>query len=350
MTTISFWARGDSNTANNASINSVGTSQVPVTELTFVATPGSGVGADPDGDIILDYVSGAVDPDTQVIINGVQMDFQVEFSGNLPDTKKFADLGVDSKEVVVVSAGGQRYYFLSDGSGTYSLMNDLPNGSVPITGLLHKNVMVCFANGTLIATPTGEHRVETLKVGDLVVTADGQIKPIRWIGARTAGVSEMLLKKELRPVVIPAGAFGANLPHSDLRLSRQHRLAVEGWQVEMLFGTERVLVRAGHLDGAGIHTVLPHEPVTYYHILLDEHDMLIANGLASESFQPGPVGLCALDDAARAELEALDPALVALSAIAAAPSLKAHETALLMAHILPRTAAAPASSALRLAA
>jgi hypothetical protein len=350
MISISLWARGDNSTANNASINSLNTSQVPVTELTFVAVPGASAPNDPYGDILLDPNNGSVDPDTQVIINGVQMDFTVEFSGNLPMSKKFTDLAVGDKEVVVISAGGERYYFLTDGSGTFEVMEALPSGSIPISGVSTHTVVVCFAGGTQIATPAGERRVETLKVGDLVITADGDIKPIRWIGARSATVSEMLLKKELRPVVIPAGAFGPNLPHSDLRLSRQHRLAVEGWQVEMLFGTERALVRAGHLDGAGIRSVLPKEAITYYHILLDQHDLLVANGLASESFQPGPVGLCALDEAAREELEQLDPALLGLSEIAAAPSLKAHESALLMAHILPRTDTVRASTALRLAA
>lgn len=350
MISISFLARGDNSTAANASINSVSTATVPVTELTFVAVQGASAPDDPYGDILLDPNGGAADPDTQVIINGVQMDFVVEFSGYLPTTAKFTNLGVAGKEVVVISAGGQRYYFITDGSGTYDIMSSMPNGSIPITGVTTKTVVVCFANGSWIATPKGERRVETLKVGDLVVTADGETRPIRWIGVRTVTVSEMLLKKELRPVVIPAGAFGPNLPHSDLRLSRQHRLAVEGWQVEMLFGAERALVRAGHLDGAGIKSVLPKEAVTYYHILLDQHDMLIANGVASESFQPGPVGLCALDDAAREELAQLDPALLALSEIAAAPSLKAHETSLLMSHILPRTATIPASNDLRLAA
>lgn len=71
MISISFWARGDNSTANNASINSLNTSQFPVTELTFVAVPGASEPDDPYGDIILDPNNGGVDPDTQVIINGI---------------------------------------------------------------------------------------------------------------------------------------------------------------------------------------------------------------------------------------------------------------------------------------
>ena len=87
MISISFWARGDNSTANNASINSLNTSQFRVTELTFVAVPGASEPDDPYGDIILDPNNGGVDPDTQVIINGIQMDFTVEFSGRLPITR-----------------------------------------------------------------------------------------------------------------------------------------------------------------------------------------------------------------------------------------------------------------------
>jgi hypothetical protein len=343
MISISFWARGDNSSAANSEINSVNTAQVPVTEITFVAVPGASAPDDPYGDILLDPNNGGVDPDTQVIINGVQMDFTVEFSGNLPTSKKFTDLGVENKEVVVISAGGERYYFIADGTGTYEIMDALPSGSVPITGVQTTTIVVCFADGTKIATPTGERLVQDLKVGDLVLTADNAAKPIRWIGARTITTADLFLRKELRPVRFPAGTFGANLPHGDLYLSRQHRLAVEGWTVEMLFGQDRVLARAGHLEQGPVRGVMPSGPVTYYHLLLDDHDLLLANGLAAESFQPGPVGLCALDDAARADLEALDPALLSKSGTAAAYSLKAHETALLLPHLF--AGAAPRASA-----
>jgi len=350
MISISFWARGDNSAANNSEINSMNTAQVPVTELTFVAVPGASDPNDPYGDILLDPNGGSVDPDTQVIINGVQMDFTVEFSGYLPMTKKFTDLSVGGKEVVVISAGGQRYYFITDGSGTYEVMSGLPSGSVPITGVTTKTTVVCFVGGTRIATPTGERFVETLQVGDLVLTADGAIKPIRWIGRREISQADLVFKKELRPICISAGSFGPGLPHSDLYLSRQHQVAVEGWTVEMLFGEDRVLARAGHLEQGPVRSVLPAKPVVYHHILLDEHELLIANGLAAESFQPGPVGLCALDDLARNELEALDPALLLKASTAIAPSLKAFETQLLLQHLFAEQMPVEAEPPLRIAA
>ena len=335
MISISFWARGENSTAANASINSVSTATVPVTELTFVAVKGASAPDDPYGEILLDPNGGVADPDTRVIINVVQMDFVVEFSGYLPTTAKYTNLGVAGKEVVVISAGGQRYYFITDGSGAYEIMSSMPNGSIPITGVETKTVVVCFANGTMIAGPSGERLVEELKIGDLVHTAGGAIRPIRWIGKQEISVGDLIFKKELRPVCIAANSFGPGLPHSDLFVSRQHRFAIEGWTVEMLFGEDRVLVRAGHLERGAARSVIPSKPVTYYHILLDEHDLLISNGLAAESFQPGPVGICALDDAARSDLEALDPALLEKPATAVALSLKSYETELLLPYLFP---------------
>jgi len=341
-----FLARGDNSTAANSEINSVPTSQIPVTTLEFIPRPTT---EDPDGDLHLEPNNGDVDPDTQVKIDGQTYDFTVPFAGYLPMTKKFTDLGVGGKEVVVISAGGQRYYFITDGSGTLEVMSALPNGSVPITDVQTRTVL-CFAGGTQLATPTGERSVEDLKVGDLVLTADGAVKPIRWIGRREISVADLIFKKELRPICISAGSFGPGLPHSDLYLSRQHQVAVEGWTVEMLFGEDRVLARASHLETGPVRSVTPAKPVVYYHVLLDEHELLIANGLAAESFQPGPVGLCALDDAARAELEALNPALLLKASTAIAPSLRAYETQLLLPHLFAMQPTIGAEAPIQLAA
>ena len=173
-----FLARGDNSTAANSEINSVPTSQIPVTTLEFIPRPTT---EDPDGDLHLEPNNGDVDPDTQVKIDGQTYDFTVLFAGYLPMTKKFTDLGFGGKEVVVISAGGQRYYFITDGSGTLEVMSALPNGSVPITDVQTRTVL-CFAGGTQLATPTGERSVEDLKVGDPVSNGRrrGQTDPLDW--------------------------------------------------------------------------------------------------------------------------------------------------------------------------
>lgn len=322
MAEISFYARTDSNTANNASLNVVNTGQAPTTLLTFTS------GA--SGDLTLDPNGGLPDPDTWVIINGQQMSFTVVFSGQLPAVNRLANVGgqdLRGAEVVVIQAGGVRYFFLKDGSGTLQVMNAFPNGAVDILGLSTTTpIVLCFGAGTGIATPDGLRPVETLRPGDVLCTADGAERVLRWVGHRHLSLAELILHPRLRPVVIAAHAFGPGRPARDLTVSPRHRILVEGWQAELMFGAPAVLVPALHLPEPLARRAPLTGPVDYYHLFLDDHDILLSDGLPSESFQPGAQGLSGLDDAMRAELEALFPDLeAALRRPDAAPSLRRSE-------------------------
>ncbi|MDO9525325.1 MAG: Hint domain-containing protein [Gemmobacter sp.] len=306
MTEISFYARGDSSSANNAAVNVQGTSTTPTTLLTFSS------GA--TGDIRLDYNNGLPDPDTVLIINSVSMSFTVEFSGLLPDSNKLSNVnGQDlrgAEIAVITAANGQRYFFLTDG-GSLATMTAFPNGAHGIVSVTNGGnpVLLCFIAGTLIATPQGERAVEGLQPGDLVSTADGGAVPLRWLGHRRVSGFELARYPELRPVVIPAGLFGPGQPHSDLGLSPQHRIVVDGWQVELLFGAEAMLMPALHLVGAGARHGTQPGPLDFYHLLFDGHAVVLANGLRSESFQPGSRALRP-GSAARREVDLLFPGLL----------------------------------------
>jgi hypothetical protein len=138
----------------------------------------------------------------------------------------------------------------------------------------------CFLEGTRIATPAGERLVETLAMGDLVTTADGATAPVRWIGRRTLradGENGYRFADPLiyLPIRITAGALGDNLPTRDLLVSMDHAVLIEG-----------LLVQAGALvNGTSIirETNLP-ETFTYYHIELDDHALVLAEGVAAETF------------------------------------------------------------------
>jgi hypothetical protein len=306
MAEFTVWARGDSSSANNASINSENTNQTPTTELTFTS------GA--TGDLELEFNDGGEDPDTQVIIDGVTYDFTLDFSGYMPYTNALSNVaGVDVRgaEVVVITVDtGQRYYFLTDGSGTFEVMDDMPNGAIPIDALNTSGpILLCFAAGTMISTPLGERRVEDLVAGEFVRLEDGRDVPINWIGRRHVTAAELSLYPNLRPVVVPAHSFGPERPYQDLRLSRQHRVLIEGWEVELNFGTDRILVPVGHLVGDAVHVDHRCDEVTYFHILLETHDILISNGMPSESFLPGGHAVAGLDEDTRQELFQLFPDL-----------------------------------------
>ncbi|MBH0238871.1 Hint domain-containing protein, partial [Methylobrevis albus] len=87
--------------------------------------------------------------------------------------------------------------------------------------------ITCFVGGTLIATPAGEVPVESLAIGDLVLTADGRAVPVKWIGRQTIA-NHVFLSDRMRPVCIAAGALGSGVPHTDLYLSADHGMIVDG--------------------------------------------------------------------------------------------------------------------------
>ncbi len=163
------------------------------------------------------------------------------------------------------------------------------------------NGPTCFTRGTLIACQRGAVRIEDLRVGEQVWTRDNGLQPLRWIGqAEHAGTGRFA------PVCFMKGALGNARV---LRVSQQHRMLVGGWRAELLFGTPEVLVPALDLVNGDTIYLDPQPSVTYFHLLFDRHQIVTANGIASESFAPADTAIAALDHPARAELFALFPEL-----------------------------------------
>lgn len=166
----------------------------------------------------------------------------------------------------------------------------------------------CFCAGTLIETPAGQRPIEDLCVGDRVLTDTGAAVPIRWIGRRAVGESDLLQKPALRPVRIVAGALGQGLPLRDLLVSRQHRMLVRSRVAERMFGTSEVLIPAAKLTALpGVFEDATLREAVYLHLLLDRHELVRAEGAWSESLFTGPGALAALGREARDEILMLFP-------------------------------------------
>jgi hypothetical protein len=131
----------------------------------------------------------------------------------------------------------------------------------------------CFAEGVRIATARGEVAVEDLAVGDEVATASGCLRPVIWIGRRRVRPKRHPRAAELHPVRVRADAFGEGLPARDLRLSPGHAVFVDG-----------VLIPVGLLVNGATVVQEEAEAVTYFHVELDAHDVLLAEGLPAESY------------------------------------------------------------------
>lgn len=220
----------------------------------------------------------------------------------------FYDIGGGTQNITAldgVAAGATSENLLTLGgskSATYSLQFNQPN---PDT-LSHVAVtpgdtgLACFTTGTLIDTPSGPRKIETLEPGDEVITLDGGSMPLRWIGKRTVqGCGD------LAPIRIAKGQYGATTP---VLVSPQHRILVTGWRAELLFGEPEVLVPAKALVNDQTVRSESCGQVTYIHLLFDSHQIVTTSGLHSESYFPvcaGEAGWCA---ETAAELDALFPA------------------------------------------
>ncbi|MCI2399877.1 Hint domain-containing protein [Aliiroseovarius subalbicans] len=185
-------------------------------------------------------------------------------------TGQVVSLNADGTLTVVADTNGEYFNF------TYTI----DDGNNIDTGFVLVDSIPCFVAGTMIATPDGERRVEALKPGDFVITHDHGAQPVRWIGQRVVPA-----KAHFAPIRILANTFGT---HGELLLSPQHRVLIRDALAELLFGETEVLVSAKDL--VNDHSVRRVEggEVEYVHILFDRHEVVYSEGLATESFLPGP--------------------------------------------------------------
>jgi hypothetical protein len=174
--------------------------------------------------------------------------------------------------------GGGGSYLDSSGTSTITPMNTTsPIGDGNGLAIFD---LLCFLQGTLIATPDGPRAVEGLRIGDPVLTAGGAVAPVRWMGRRTLqalGPDGYLRADPLRvmPIRIRAGALGDTLPERDLLVSPDHAILIDD-----------ILVQAGALvNGRSIirENRLP-ERFTFYHVELADHALILAEGVPAETF------------------------------------------------------------------
>lgn len=132
---------------------------------------------------------------------------------------------------------------------------------------------ICFAARTMIATPDGSRAVESLRIGDTVLRAEGGTAQVRWIGRQTLrpwlGGAD-----KARLVRIAAGALGDGLPQGDLCVTADHALVIDG-----------LLINAGALvNGTSITQERVTRDCTVYHIETEDHDVILAQGVPAETF------------------------------------------------------------------
>ncbi|MFS4437229.1 Hint domain-containing protein [Paracoccaceae bacterium GXU_MW_L88] len=168
----------------------------------------------------------------------------------------------------------------------------------------------CFTRGTMIETDQGPRAVETLKIGDKVLTMNGHFEPVRWIASRKLSADTLNALPKMRPIRIAKGALGANSPAQDLVVSPQHRVRLASAAVRKHVGKGEILVPAKKLVGLpGITVDDSCEAVDYFHLLLDRHSLVNSNGAWTETLLLGKEFLKTLSREAHDELAFLFPGL-----------------------------------------
>jgi len=210
-------------------------------------------------------------------------------------------------------------------AGTYTLRFTEIGVDQSIGALLDNvSILTCFTRGTQMELKSGLQKIETLRVGDMVRTLDHGFQPIRWIGS-----TRCMAKADMAPILIRKGALGNT---RDLRVSPNHRMLISDWRSELLFDAKEVLVPAKNLvNDVTIHRV-EGGVVEYFHMLFDQHEIVFAEGAASESFYPAQDVLDSVEQATKDEILILFPQLGLEGFKYGAPAracLQAQEAALL---------------------
>nr|WP_283949755.1 Hint domain-containing protein [Limobrevibacterium gyesilva] len=169
--------------------------------------------------------------------------------------------------------------------------------------------IACFVAGTRILTPLGEVRVEDLRSGDRVVTHSGRAQPVAWIGRRSLEPARHRHPEAATPVRVTRDAFAPGRPHRDLLLSPDHAVFVVQDAAPDALIPIRYLV-----NGATIRRDRWVGPVTYFHVELAEHGVLLADGLPAESYLDTGNRACFVNAPASAGPVRLHPDLAATTA------------------------------------
>lgn len=138
--------------------------------------------------------------------------------------------------------------------------------------------IVCYLEGTGIATPNGDVAVQDLRPGDTILTADGGETSVKWVGIQPVQ-TRLTHPARINPICLTAGSVAHNVPAQDLYVSPDHAIAIDG-----------ILYNASTLvNGRSIYMVpkMPLDGFTYYHVETDAHELILAEGCAAETYLDG---------------------------------------------------------------
>ena len=238
--------------------NAIDTLVIGIDNLATIDTPASGTG-----------------PFTAIANPTLNAPLIAGFQGTIAGFVAGDTIDVDTNGTATFTLSGSIVSVIQNGTTTGTLAFATATMAQNALGsVIDVPLSLCFLAGTLIRTPTGEVEVEKLGAGDTVLTASGKVRPIAWIGQGKV-LATRGRRTAATPVIVRKGALGPNVPHADLRVTKGHSLFVDDVlvPVEFLVNHRSILWD----DRA--------QEVSIYHVELDAHDVLLANGAPAESYR-----------------------------------------------------------------
>jgi hypothetical protein len=218
-------------------------------------------------------VTGAVAGFAGVTVEGFTSHDKIDLTDLAFDAGNQADLNPSTDVLTISDSAGHVLGTIQfDDSVTgdfFHLLSDGNNGT-----FVEDDETPCFCRGTHIRTPKGEAAIETLRIGDLVTVADGTALPVKWIGRRSYREWLAVGNPNVQPILFKVGSLADGVPARDLLVSPEHAMLLDG-----------MLIPARHLvNGISILKLENMEKIDYFHLELERHAPIFAEGAAAESF------------------------------------------------------------------
>jgi hypothetical protein len=194
-----------------------------------------------------------------------------------PGDKFVFDHADFTNDTVLLSPDGTLTVTDTDNNVVLTMKNvSMANGAPPTFEASGDTIVAtaCYLAGTHILTPSGELPIEALAIGDTVTTSSGNARPIKWIGRRSYEGRFIAGNSDVLPIRIASGALADGIPKRDLYVSPGHAMLIDGF----LIPAEKLI------NGISIHQIEAVDKAEYFHLELDSHDVIFAEGATSETY------------------------------------------------------------------